>query len=158
MVYKAITEPQAHWLVPIQCSPTLFSHLDDTPSTALYSINLLPDNPPSSQSNRIYWTYHSLVSFWVFLLEVRKRNKFGPLAITYLYNSPELAFVKITCDTPNVMRFRTVLRSWRCQMDANDPPPSTVEKEVLNSSASARPLKFARLLLVDESGDNLLIA
>jgi hypothetical protein len=134
-----------------------------------------------SYTQPIIWTPGLLLGFWKHLVRHRKLNTLGPLAFAFIPATKNGAFpdmIKVWCDSKMAMKVRTLLSVFYVE------PPVGIEqstKEPVPTGANAQekggrksktkaeelamtedklitPLRRCRLVLLDDTGEPLLIS
>jgi hypothetical protein len=136
-----------------------------------------------SYTQPIMWTPGLLLGFWKHLIRHRKLNTLGPLAFAFIPATKSGAFpdmIKVWCDSKMAMKVRTLLSVFyeeppmgieQSQNGTKEPMPAGAnvrEKEGRKSKTKKElamteeklitPLRRCRLVLLDDTGEPLLIS
>ncbi|KAJ7628659.1 hypothetical protein FB45DRAFT_1079785 [Roridomyces roridus] len=170
------------WVIPVRGTPP-WKHT--TSAAVLLDSTALPEPPDPKNPNEITWTAPALSALWTFLRALREGNSIGPMGLSfhispyYQSNSQKtytevsgmgaqpqsvsddpgavslassarrltvpltlVDHIKVYHEATDSMRFRTILDAWRFEVEGN----------------KIRPLKGARLALLDERSRGVLVS
>lgn len=114
----------------------------------------------------IMWTPTLLQGFWKHLIRHQKRNTLGPLAFSIIPAQGLLPdMIKVRCDATMTMKVRTLLSVFHLQPPAGDTKglethtaKSPAEERTLKEDSLITPLRRCRLVLLNDTGEPLLIS
>jgi hypothetical protein len=172
------------WIVPIRGQVPWHGTSEGRILTDDKELAKSPYAKSKSYTQPIMWTPGLLLGFWKHLIRHRKLNTLGPLAFAFIPATRNGAFpdmIKVWCDSTMAMKVRTLLSVFyegrpmgieQSQSETKESVPAganTQEKDgrkpkrrteepAMAEDKLITPLRRCRLVLLDDTGEPLLIS